>query len=49
MKFRLQYLRAIAAFLVVIWHASYHLWAVRGDNILLAKTPGVAGAFGVTH
>ena len=48
MKFRLQYLRAIAALLVVIWHASYHLWAVRGDNTLLAKTPGLSGAFGVT-
>lgn len=48
MKFRLQYLRAIAAFLVVIWHASYHLWAVRGDNVMLAKTPGLSGAFGVT-
>jgi len=48
MKFRLQYLRAIAAFFVVIWHASYHLWAVRGDDVLLAKTPALSGAFGVT-
>lgn len=48
MKFRLQYLRAVAAVLVVIWHASYHLWAVRGDDVLLAKTPGLSGALGVT-
>lgn len=48
MKFRLQYLRAVAAFLVVIWHASYHLWDVRGDSVMLAKTPGLSGAFGVT-
>lgn len=48
MKFRLQYLRAVAALLVVIWHASYHLWDVRGDNVLLAKTPGLSGALGVT-
>lgn len=48
MKYRLQYLRAIAALLVVIWHASYHLWAIRGDNSLLSRTPGISGALGVT-
>jgi exopolysaccharide production protein ExoZ len=48
MKYRLQYLRAVAALLVVIWHASYHLWAIRGDNSLLLRTPEISGALGVT-
>ena len=48
MKYRLQYLRAAAALLVVFWHASYHLWAIRGDNSLLSKTPAISGALGVT-
>ncbi len=48
MKYRLQYLRAAAALLVVIWHASYHLWATRGDSSLLSKTPALSGTLGVT-
>ncbi|MEM5438191.1 acyltransferase [Paraburkholderia diazotrophica] len=48
MKYRLQYLRAIAAFMVVVWHASYHLWNTRADNSVLLHTPGISGAFGVT-
>ncbi|TCK42745.1 peptidoglycan/LPS O-acetylase OafA/YrhL [Paraburkholderia sp. BL8N3] len=48
MKYRLQYLRAAAAFLVVVWHASYHVWEIRGDNFMLSHTPGLSGAFGVT-
>jgi exopolysaccharide production protein ExoZ len=48
MKYRLQYLRAIAALLVVIWHASYHLWDTRGTDVMLARTPAVlTGALGV--
>lgn len=46
--YRLQYLRAIAAFTVAVWHATYHLWDTRGDKGILDMTPGVLGAFGVT-
>lgn len=46
--YRLQYLRAVAAFTVAVWHATYHLWDTRGDRSILDATPGVLGAFGVT-
>jgi len=48
MKYRLQYLRAIAAFLVVVWHASYHLWDTRADDSVLRYTSGIMGSLGVT-
>lgn len=37
--FRLQYLRAIAAFSVVLFHAAYYLNFSRGDDRLLAIVP----------
>jgi exopolysaccharide production protein ExoZ len=45
--FRLQYLRAIAAFCVVVFHAAYYLKFIRGDDRLLAITPPNLGGFGV--
>ena len=44
--YRLQYLRAIAAFSVVLCHASYYLKEVRG-GAWLWDTFGRAGLFGV--
>jgi exopolysaccharide production protein ExoZ len=45
--FRLQYLRAIAAFSVVVFHAAYHLKVIRGDDRILAIVPPNLGGFGV--
>jgi exopolysaccharide production protein ExoZ len=45
--FRLQYLRAIAAFSVVVFHAAYYLKFIRGDDRILAIIPPNLGGFGV--
>jgi exopolysaccharide production protein ExoZ len=45
--FRLQYLRAIAALSVVVFHAAYYLKFIRGDDRILAMTPSNLGGFGV--
>jgi exopolysaccharide production protein ExoZ len=45
--FRLQYLRAVAALAVVLFHAAYYLKLTRGDDRLLAVTPANLGGFGV--
>ena len=45
--FRLQYLRAIAALFVVVFHAAYYLKFIRGDDRILAIIPPNLGGFGV--
>jgi exopolysaccharide production protein ExoZ len=46
-NFRLQYLRAIAAFCVVVFHAAYYLGSLRGDPRAISAIPEILGGFGV--
>ncbi|ACB95227.1 acyltransferase family protein [Beijerinckia indica] len=45
---RLQYLRAIAALSVMLYHASYYLNSMRGNSSFLAVFGGEFGGFGVS-
>jgi exopolysaccharide production protein ExoZ len=45
--FRLQYLRAFAALCVVVFHSSYYMQSIRGDDRFMSATPSILGGIGV--
>jgi len=46
-NFRIQYLRAIAAFCVLVFHAAYYLKTFRGAARIMSIIPDILGGFGV--
>lgn len=45
--FRIQYLRAVAAFCVVLFHTGYYLDVMRGEGKIRSILPSILGGFGV--